>query len=330
MEQIDEKTFAQLARLAGFGRTGFCSAVAFTAERKAVERGPEIAERRQLRFDPSADDPRTKSIAVMLWPYVPAAQEEDGCVFVDGYYFASNAAYHAARALEAQLTEAGHFAKANVSYPAREAALRAGMGVIGQNGMLITPEYGSRFVIILMATDIVHTAPDCGEHGGCLHCGRCAKACPAGAIDARGLSRPERCIRNFMMEGVVAPEALREKMGMRLIGCDICQRVCPMQPKFEAGKTLGLKLCALVTEDQSLFSASPANSGKMPPDRSASARRRRCLRATAATQNICPCWKAGRICPLKPWPSMRAGRRKGFQRQGLTERIKQIKIHSNG
>ena len=255
MEQIDEKTFAQLARLAGFGRTGFCSAVAFTAERKAVERGPEIAERRQLRFDPTADDPRTKSIAVMLWPYVPAAQEEDGCVFVDGYYFASNAAYHAARALEAQLTEAGHFAKANVSYPAREAALRAGMGVIGQNGMLITPEYGSRFVIILMATDIVHTAPDCGEHGGCLHCGRCAKACPAGAIDARGLSRPERCIRNFMMEGVVAPEALREKMGMRLIGCDICQRVCPMQPKFEAGKTLGLKLCALVTEDQSLFSA---------------------------------------------------------------------------
>ena len=191
----------------------------------------------------------------MLWPYVPAAQEEDGCVFVDGYYFASNAAYHAARALEAQLTEAGRFAKANASYPAREAALRAGMGVIGQNGMLITPEYGSRFVIILMATDIAHTAPDCGEHGGCLHCGRCAKACPAGAIDARGLSRPERCIRNFMMEGVVAPEALREKMGMKLIGCDICQRVCPMQPKFEAGKTLGLKLCDLVTEDQVLFSA---------------------------------------------------------------------------
>lgn len=85
-------------------------------------------------------------------------------------------------ALEAQLTEAGHFAKANVSYPAREAALRAGMGVIGQNGMLITPEYGSRFVIILMATDIVHTAPDCGEHGGCLHCGRCAKAALRGRL----------------------------------------------------------------------------------------------------------------------------------------------------
>ena len=85
--------------------------------------------------------------------------------------------------------------------------------------------------------------------------GKCREATKGDGARARGLSRPERCIRNFMMEGVVAPEALREKMGMRLIGCDICQRVCPMQPKFEAGKTFGLKLCALVTEDQSLFSA---------------------------------------------------------------------------
>lgn len=256
MEQINEETFAQLARLAGFGRTGFCGAEAFAAEQEAVERGPKIAERRQLRFNPTADDPRTKSIAVLLWPYAPAAQEEKGCVFVDGYYFASNAAYHAAKKLEEQLTAAGRFAKANVSYPAREAALRAGMGVIGQNGMLMTPEYGSRFVIILMATDIVHDAPDSHESGACLRCGRCAKACPAGAIDENGMSRPERCIRNFMMEGVVAPEHLREKMGMRLIGCDICQRVCPMQPKFEAGRTLGLRLRELATEDQAVFSAS--------------------------------------------------------------------------
>ena len=256
MEEINEKTVTQLARLAGFGRTGFCSAEAFAAEREAVARGPEIAERRQLKFDPMADDSRTRSIAVLIWPYVPATQEEKGCVFVDGYYFASNAAYHAAKKLEGQMSEAGHFAKANVSYPAREAALRAGMGVIGQNGMLIMPEYGSRFVIILMATDIAHDAPDRHESGCCLHCGRCAKACPAGAIDENGLSHPERCIRNFMMEGVIAPEALREKMGMRLIGCDICQRVCPMQPKFETGRTLGLKLCELVTENRTVFSAS--------------------------------------------------------------------------
>ncbi len=256
MERMDELTFARMARQAGFGRTGFCSAKDFAVEREAVARGPEIAERWQLRFDPMEDDARARSIAVLLWPYLPAAQEEKGCVFVDGYYFASNMAYHAAKKLEEQLAQAGHFAKANVPYPAREAALRAGIGIIGQNGMLITPEYGSRFVIILMATDIAREEADQTASGGCLRCGRCAKACPAGAIDANGMSHPERCIRNFMLEGVVAPEHLREKMGMRLVGCDICQRVCPMQPKFEPGRTLGLKLDELMTTDQAVFSAS--------------------------------------------------------------------------
>ena len=90
---MDEVTFARLARQAGFGRTGFCSARAFEAEREAVALGPEIAERRQLKFDPIGDDERTKSLAVLLWPYNPAEKEEKGCVFVDGYYFASNAAY---------------------------------------------------------------------------------------------------------------------------------------------------------------------------------------------------------------------------------------------
>ena len=188
---MDEVTFARLARQAGFGRTGFCSARAFEAEREAVALGPEIAERRQLKFDPIGDDERTKSLAVLLWPYNPAEKEEKGCVFVDGYYFASNAAYHAARKLEEDLRQAGCFAKANVSYPAREAALRAGIGIIGQNGMLITPEYGSRFVIILMATDIECSAPDKGESGACLRCGRCAKACPAGAIDESGIGRKD-------------------------------------------------------------------------------------------------------------------------------------------
>lgn len=100
---MDEVTFARLARQAGFGRTGFCSARAFEAEREAVALGPEIAERRQLKFDPIGDDERTKSLAVLLWPYNPAEKEEKGCVFVDGYYFASNAAYHAARKLEEDL-----------------------------------------------------------------------------------------------------------------------------------------------------------------------------------------------------------------------------------
>ena len=256
MDRIDEQTFALWARQAGFGRTGFCSACDFSEEMRCVEEGPDIAERKQLRFLPVSDCPEAKSLAVLLWPYAPAPLPKGDHIFVDSYYFASNAAYHAARELEAKLQAAGHFAKANVSYPAREAAIRAGMGIIGKNGLLITPEYGTRVVIILIATDIEHSAPDACNRGSCLECGRCAKACPAGALDENGMSHPERCIRNFMMEGVVAPEHLREKMGMKLIGCDICQRVCPMQKNLGEGKEIDLTLDAFMTEDSAAFSKS--------------------------------------------------------------------------
>lgn len=133
------------------------------------------------------------------------------------------AAYHAARELEERVRASGGFAQANVSYPAREAAVRAGMGIIGNNGLLITPEFGTRVVIILMATDIENDEQDhinnaCGALPALR---KMRESCPAGAIVQSGMRFPEKCIRNFMMEGVVAPEHLRAKMGMRLIGCDI-------------------------------------------------------------------------------------------------------------
>jgi len=106
--------------------------------------------------------------------------------------------------------------------------------VIGHNGLLIHPKYGSRVVIILMATGFETKGDSIRRmEGSCLRCGRCIAACPSGAIDSRGMSHPHRCLRNFMMEGVVVPDSLRQAMKNRLLGCDLCQRVCPMQPKGE-------------------------------------------------------------------------------------------------
>ena len=91
------------------------------------------------------------------------------------------------------------------------------------------------------------------RHEGCLACGKCARVCPAGAIDENGMSYPERCIRNYMMEGVVMPEALRAANGNRLIGCDLCQRVCPMQPKRMHGSPMRFSLKEFMTEDPAVF-----------------------------------------------------------------------------
>ena len=254
---LSKETVSRWATELGFAEVGFCSPTLFEQARRTVESQPPLAERRQLRFDPCEDYPDTKSIAVLLWPYQPAKDCEPGEVFVDSYYQASNAAYHAARVLEGRILEAGCFAKANVSYPAKEAALRAQMGVIGVNSLLITPQYGSRVVIILMATEIEldDESNDDTKKNFCIECGRCVQACPVQAITEEGMLHPERCLRNFMMEGVVIPEHLRSKLDMRLIGCDICQRVCPMQPGMEHRPSKTFRLSSFMTENSAAFSA---------------------------------------------------------------------------
>ena len=249
---MDEQTLRAWAKGLGFAKAALCPAAAFDRARQLVSQQAPLAERRQLRFEPKADDARTKSLAVLLWPYAPSQLTQGEMLFVDSYYPASNLAYHAAKRLEERLTAAGCYARANVSYPAKEAAVRAGLGQIGRNSLLITPEFGTRVVIILMATDIACDPVEkesCGEEMGCLGCGRCAAACPSGAMDEQGLTHPERCLRNFMMEGNVTPEPLRKKMGMRLLGCDICQRVCPMQPNSEQTMPIQIRLDELVTAD---------------------------------------------------------------------------------
>jgi len=250
------ETFSEWAKALGFAQIGFCGIDPFIHSYQIVQNQEPLDERKQLRFFPSDDLPEAKSIAVLLWPYRQAQLPETGEVFVDSYYSASNAAYHAARELEMQVCQSGCFAKANVAYPAKEAAIRARMGLIGHHSMLITPLYGSRVVVILMATgmelplDITTVQTE-----SCLKCGLCANACPSGAIDDKGLTHPERCLRNFTLEGVVVPEKMRSKIGMHLIGCDICQRVCPMQPEAPLHHRMGYSLDEFMTEDPAAFSS---------------------------------------------------------------------------
>ena len=257
---FSKEDFISLALELGFAKVGFCFPEPFDDAKQLVESQEPLSERKQLRFSPEDDFPDAKSIAVLLWPYLPASIPQEGCVFVDSYYEASNAAYHAARLLEEKVLAHGCFAKANVSYPAKTAAIRAGLGVIGRNSLLITPEHGSRVVIILMATafEIQSVSESVVSNPSCIGCGRCSSACPAKAITQEGMTHPERCLRNFIMEGIVVPEHFRTKIGMRMIGCDICQRVCPMQPQMSQSDAYAYRLNDFITDNAATFSDSVA------------------------------------------------------------------------
>lgn len=258
--KINEDTLALWACEAGFAKAALCRPDGFFQTQQIVQEQAELRERKQLRFFPEDDYPQIKSLAVLLWPYAPAEHPEGENLFIDSYYAASNAAYHASKSLEVRLNAAGVFAKANVAYPAKEAAVRAGLGIIGKSSLLITPEFGTRTVIILMATGIPVSVDVAAyqSKSSCLNCGRCAGVCPSGALDASGMAHPEKCLRNYMMEGIVVPEFLREKMGMKLIGCDACQRVCPLQQSHRQVQAPSCSLGQFVTDDPDLFSAAVA------------------------------------------------------------------------
>ncbi len=111
----------------------------------------------------------------------------------------------------------------------REHAMRAGLGWVGKHTLLINPELGSWFVLGGIATTL-DIAPEPDAKPVADHCGtctRCIDACPTQAITPYSVDA-RRCVSYLTIEheGVVDP-SLHAGIGDRLVGCDVCQEVCP-------------------------------------------------------------------------------------------------------
>jgi epoxyqueuosine reductase len=111
----------------------------------------------------------------------------------------------------------------------RAMAVRAGLGFIGKNHMLINPRLGCRIFLGEIVTDL-KLPTDEPVAGDCADCRKCLDACPTGALRPDGQFDAGVCINYLTIEykGRIPPGPA-EKIGDRLFGCDECVVACPYQ-----------------------------------------------------------------------------------------------------
>jgi epoxyqueuosine reductase len=113
----------------------------------------------------------------------------------------------------------------------------AGVGWVGKNTCIINQELGSWIFLGVIVTSLDYSAFVAGERleiapDRCGTCTRCIDACPTEAFVSPRQLDASRCIAYFTIEkrGPI-PETMREKIGRHILGCDICQDVCPWNRK---------------------------------------------------------------------------------------------------
>ncbi len=109
----------------------------------------------------------------------------------------------------------------------RTMALRAGIGWLGKNSSVISPDYGSWIFLGELFTDL-KLKPDSSLETLCANCTRCIDSCPTGALEVPFVVDARKCISYLTIEhrGEI-PAELQPKIGLNVYGCDTCQSVCP-------------------------------------------------------------------------------------------------------
>ncbi|MCB1007918.1 MAG: tRNA epoxyqueuosine(34) reductase QueG, partial [Acidobacteria bacterium] len=205
--------------------------------RRWLGRGDQAAmawlERRvERRLDPRQVLPGARSAVVVGWRYAPlenAGDVEPTELWRRVARYARGADYHdfllerlerTGERLAAEFPEVEHRAYVDTgAILERELAVRAGVGAIGKNTCLLSPEQGSWLLLgeLLLTLDL---EPDPPVADLCGDCSLCLEACPTGALSEPFRLDSTRCISYWTIEhrGEI-PLELRAAVGEWVFGC---------------------------------------------------------------------------------------------------------------
>ncbi len=135
----------------------------------------------------------------------------------------------------------------------RSAGVAAGIGSYGENGLLVTGEFGPAVRLGGVVTDAEISEGRPLSEPLCTHCMRCVEACPAGALSGSGKIDKRKCgdlifsggyraWRNFLADLVDAPPERRKELLSSRTSLDLwqnfmtgnyyycfaCQAACPV------------------------------------------------------------------------------------------------------
>ncbi|WP_245553749.1 epoxyqueuosine reductase [Anaeromusa acidaminophila] len=259
----------------GYSRVGITTAESFT------EHAEEIKSRGNM-YDFYTEDPRqflqgtepkkmmssAKSIVSLVWDYSQKAFPEELLGKIGRIYQARcyNAPPHRINGARNQLM-ADFLAKKGcqigqgIIIPERWAAARAGITTYGKNNFAYADGIGSFIVLHSFVVDAELEYDRPTVEVGCPEgCSACIKACPTQAIVAPQKLNPRRCIAFnawWTQDGRPKasshiPHEIREKMGTRVHGCDVCQEVCPRNQQRLKAKLPDDDFLVKVSQDFSL------------------------------------------------------------------------------
>lgn len=253
------------AMQAGFSLCGIARARVLTERGDALDRwldagmdsGMEYMRRnRDKRLDPCAVVAGARTVVVCAVNYKNEAWRQSVVPRIASYAYAPD--YHTtvkemlfrvSAALRGEYPGVGGRCFSDTAPVLEKAwAVEAGLGWIGKNSLLVTPEYGSFVLLgelIIDAECDAYDAPLAADR--CGSCTRCIDACPNGAIVSPRVIDTRRCISRMTLErgahdAADASGAQSARDGCEpadtesgrmpvlhgwLAGCDECQCCCP-------------------------------------------------------------------------------------------------------